>query len=434
MKNVLMIVPFFPPNAGGGAYRPLGFVKYLGRSGWNPTVVTMASNSFWITDDSLVAEIPADCDVRRTPTMSAQALLSKFRGKPEASTGQGNRQVRSSRIFKILRTLGSATLVPDTYRGWYPFAVREGLRACREKPVDAIYSTSPPETSHLIGLRLHQETGLPWVADFRDPWMNLYLLPSPTPVHKRLHERLERRVCEKAYIVVTSPWHREVLAEKYPRLGEVALIPNGYDPSDIEPVMDIRPPSDEFRIVHAGMLTQSRSAAAFLKALKIFFDESAGARERTQVVFLGPRESENDRAREELGLGDSVSFRDTVSHAEALKIERASHILVLIKHANPIYDGIVPGKLYEYIGVRRPILALAPDGEASAIVRRHRRGEVARQDDPRAIADRLKLMADKHRNGTLETDYDLSPVAEYRRDVLTERLAERLDSLSRLRV
>ncbi len=433
MKNVLMIVPFFPPNAGGGAYRPLGFVKYLGRSGWKPTVVTMASNSFWITDDSLVAEIPSGCDVRRTPAMSAQALLSKFRGKSGGPAGEGKRQVRSSRIFGVLRTLGSAALVPDTYRGWYPFAVREGLKVCREKPVDAIYSTSPPETSHLIGLRLHEETGLPWVADFRDPWMNLYLLPTPTPIHRRLHERLERRVCDQASIVVTSPWHRDILTAKYPRLADVALIPNGYDPSDIERVRSIVPPSDRFQIVHAGMLTQKRSAAAFLRALKIFFDESAGAREGTHVVFLGPRESENDRAREELALGDAVSFRDTVSHAEALKIERASHILVLIKQANPLYDGIVPGKLYEYIGVRRPILALAPEGEASAIVRKYRRGEVARQDDPRAIADKLKLMVEKHRNGTLETDYDLSPVAEYRRDVLTDRLAERLDSLSRLR-
>jgi glycosyltransferase involved in cell wall biosynthesis len=408
-------------------------VKYLGRYGWEPTVVTMASNSFWITDESLLAEVPPGCDVRRTQTMSAQALLAKLRGGAKERCAGDSRQVRSSRAFALLRALGSAALVPDTYRGWRPFAVREGLKVCGEKSIAAIYSTSPPETSHLVALELQERTGLPWLADFRDPWMNLYLLPTPTPVHRWLHERLERRVCEEASVVVTSPWHRELLAAKYPGRPGAALIPNGYDPQQIEPVLGITPPADRFQIVHAGMLTQKRSAVPFLKALKILFDESAGARERVRVVFLGPRESENDAAAAELGLGDSVSFRDTVSHSEALKIERASHILVLIKHANPLYDGIVPGKLYEYIGVRRPILALAPGGEASVIVRRYRRGEVAPPSDPRSIADKLKLMYDKHRDGTLEVDYDLSTVSEYRRDVLTMKLAEHLDSLSETR-
>jgi hypothetical protein len=112
-----------------------------------------------------------------------------------------------------------------------------------------------------------------------------------------------------------------------------------------------------------------------------------------------------------------------------LKMERASHILVLIKHSNPLYDGIVPGKLFEYIGVERPILALVPEGEAKRIVSRLERGEVAPQGDTAGIAAKIKLMYEKHMRETLETDYNLAPVREYRRDVLAERLAERLDTL-----
>jgi len=421
-----MIIPFFPPNAGGGVYRPLGFVKYIEKYGWRPTVVTMESNSFWITDESLLADVPPGCDVRRTRTLSGQALLSSLRRR---NTNGQKPQVRSSRSFGVLRKFGAAALVPDTYIGWYPFALREGKKVLRGKSIDAIYSTSPPETSHLVAGRLHAVSGIPWVADFRDPWMNLYLLPTPTPLHARLHEKLERRVCREASVVVTSPWHRDVLAAKYPWMKRMALIPNGYDPSHLESVMDIAPPADHFEIVHAGMLTQKRSAAPFLQALRIFLDEVPGALERCRVVFLGPRESENDAAVEALGLSGIVSFRDTVPHAEALKIERGSHILVLIKHTNPVYDGIVPGKLFEYIGVGRPILALAPEGEASRIVRGRRRGEVAPQDDPVGIADKIKIMYERYTRGTLDTEYDLSPVPDYRRDVLAKRLAEHIDAI-----
>jgi glycosyltransferase involved in cell wall biosynthesis len=424
MKNLLMIVPFFPPNAGGGVYRPLGFVKYLGQYGWRPTVITMEPYSYWITDRSLVDDIPDGCDVRRTKTLSAQAVLSAFRGR----TNSGAKQVRSSRGFGFLRKIGAAALVPDTYIGWYPFALRAGRRVLREIPVDAIYSTSPPETSHLVALRLHLTTGIPWVADFRDPWMNLYLLPTPTRFHRRLHEMLEKRVCRHASLVVTSPWHRDALASKYPWIGRVDLITNGYDPSHIESVRSVHPEDDRFQIVHAGMLTQKRSAVPFLKAMRIFLDEVPGAAQRCRVIFLGPRESENDAAVSELGLSSVVSFHDTAPHAETLKIERASHILVLIKHTNPLYDGIVPGKLYEYIGVERPVLALAPEGKAREIVARLARGEVVSQDDAVKIAGKIRLMYEKYLRGALETDYDLSPVPDYRRDVLAKRLAELLDT------
>jgi glycosyltransferase involved in cell wall biosynthesis len=423
MKDILMIVPFFPPNAGGGVYRPLGFVKYLGRCGWRPTVVTMDPDSYWIKDESLVDDIPPGCDVHRTTTMSGQAVLSALRRGARRGT-----QVRSSRRFGLLRKIGAATLIPDTYIGWYPFALSAGLRILRDKNIGAIYSTSPPETSHLVAWRLHRMTRIPWVADFRDPWMNLYLLPTPTALHRRVHEALESGVCRHASVVVTSPWHRDILVAKYPRIGRVTLITNGYDPSHIEAVSGIRPATDRFQIVHAGMLTQTRTAVPFLKAVRVFMDEVPDAADKCRVIFLGPRESMNEASVRELGLSSVVSFRDTVSHAETLKIERASHILVLIKHTSPVYDGIVPGKLYEYIGLERPVLALVPEGEAGDIVMRLRRGEVVSQNAPAEIAAKIKLMYQKHINGTLETDYDLSPVNDYRRDVLARRLADHLDT------
>jgi hypothetical protein len=124
-----------------------------------------------------------------------------------------------------------------------------------------------------------------------------------------------------------------------------------------------------------------------------------------------------------------VTFRASVAHHEALKIEKASHILLLIKHKNPDYDGIIPGKLFEYIGLQRPILALVPEGEAREIVTRLNRGATAPVDDPESIARALTTMYEKHRQNRLDRDYDLMPVEEYRRDVLAGRLAGYLDSM-----
>jgi glycosyltransferase involved in cell wall biosynthesis len=423
-----MIVPFFPPNAGGGVYRPLSFVKYLGKYGWQTTVVTPQAESFWITDPDLLEQVPPGCDVRRTRTLSGQYLLSAARGR-RTQNKQADSQVRSSRKFSMLRKIGSTILVPDTYIGWYPFAVREGRRVINEKKIDAIYSTSPPETSHLVAKKLHAISRIPWVADFRDPWMNLHLFPPPTRLHKRIHRRLERSVCERAAAVVTNRWHLELLENRYSGLRRVTLIPNGYDPAEAEAVAGIEPPREGFRIVHAGMLTQKRSAEPFLKALRFFIDANPEAESDCRVVFLGPRESDNDREVERLGLGSVVTFRGSVAHHEALKIEKASHILLLIKHENPDYAGIIPGKLFEYIGLQRPILALVPDGEAREIVTRLNRGTTAPVDDPEAIARALAVMYEKHRQNRLDPDYDLTPVDAYRRDVLAGRLAGYLDSI-----
>lgn len=424
MKNLLMVIPFFPPLAGGGVYRPLGFVRYLHEFGWQPTVLAPQGDSFWISDPSLMEKIPESCDVFRTRTLSAQRMLTVVRGNRAAK-----QQVRSSRGFSLLRGCGSFFLLPDTYIGWYPFALREGKRLLEEKKFDALYSTSPPETSHVVAHNLHKKYGLPWVADFRDPWMNLHLLEPPTPLHAALHRRLEKRVITNAGIVVTNRWHHDRMKEHVPDAARLTIISNGYDREEAELVDRIIPPADRFRIVHAGMLTQKRSAEPFLRALEIFIAGTPGSSERAEVLFIGPREDRNDEMVRRLGLERNVAFRDTVSHAEALQLERASHILLLIKQLDPLYSGIIPGKVYEYIGMRRPILALVPEGELAQMIRELRRGETVPQNDAREIAEILKTLYRKYEAGTLDTDYNLNFVPRFERRELAGKLAAFIDTL-----
>lgn len=424
MKRVLMVIPFFPPMGGGGVYRPLSMVKYLGHNGWQPTVIAPRGDAFWIRDEELTAQVPADCRVVRTEILSGQAVLARRRGEAPAS------QRRSSLGFGFVRRLASAFVLPDTYRGWAPYALRAARDVMREGSFDAVYSTSPPETSHLVARRIHDETGLPWVADFRDPWMNLYLLPRPTPVHTWLHRHMERGVCRRAHVVVTTRWHEALLRRRYPDMPSVTRISNGFDAAEAESVADIVPPEKPLRITHAGMLTQKRSAVPFLRGLRRFLDERPEARGDVDVLFAGAREDRNELAVDELELAGHVRFADTLPHSEALKTQRASHILLLIKHVNPAYDGLVPGKLFEYIGLRRPILALVPAGEARDMVASLRRGETIDPDDPVAIARTLDRLYAMYREGSLDQNYDLSPRRELTRERLAADMASVLDAAS----
>lgn len=430
MNRLLMIIPFFPPTAGGGVYRPLSFVKYLGRYGWQTTVVAPRGDAFWIRDDRLTRQVPPSCEVIRTRVMSGQAVLSRVR----RTRGQALApQKRSFGVFSIARKLAASFLIPDTYIGWRPYAVKAGREALARHSFDAIYSTSPPETSHLVALKLHELSGLPWVADFRDPWMNLHLLKPPTPLHAMLHRRLERRVCERANVVVTTEWQEALLRRRYPGIKSVTRISNGFDGREIETLEALRPAAPtagRFRMLHAGMLTQNRSAIPFLRALDRFLSQRPDVRGVFEVLFVGPREDKNENAVHELNLGDVVEFRDSVSHEDTLKLERSSHILLLIKHVNPDYDGIVPGKLFEYIGVRRPILALVPDGEARRHVERLKRGVAVGQDDVEGVAAKIGELFDSFTSGSLDAAFDLSPQPQFDRSTLAGDLARVLAGLT----
>jgi len=418
-----MLVPFFPPMGGGGVYRPLSFVRHLPSHGWRTTVVAPSPEAYWVRDKSLAARVPPECRVIRTRTWSAQAWLARGR-RGRAST------TRSSRGFGVARRAAAAVLLPDSYIGWYPFATRAALEIARTDPVDVVFSTSPPESTHIAARAVHRKTGLPWVADFRDPWMNLHLLDASSAWHRDIHRRMEKSVCAEAHVLVTTRWHESHLHQVYPK-ARVTRLPNGYDGEELAGLETLAPPpASPLRIIHAGMLTQRRSATPFLEALSRVLLADASLRGGIAVEFIGPRENENEQSVRRLGLADVVAFRDPLPHADTLRATRAAHILLLVKHDDARYDGLVPGKLYEYVGLRRPILALAPPGEARDLVTSLRRGEVASPSDLPAIEQALRTMIAHHRAGRLESSYDLSPRPELDRARIAADLAALLDGVA----
>ena len=428
MRKILMIINFFPPAGGGGVYRPLSFVKYLSRLSWHVTVVTPRPGEFWISDPGLEKEIPSSVRVVRTASLSGLRLLGAVRGG-----SAGGRSRRSSGAFAALRRFGELFLIPDTYAGWVPFAARAAGKLCRRERFDVIYSTSPPDSSHLAARGVSRAFGIPWVADFRDPWINLYLREPPTPIHRAVHERLERSVSRADLVLVTTAAHERLLAEKYPWC-RIERIPNGFDGEDFARDAGAhdagaRPAAGPFIVTHCGMLTLGRSAGPFLEGFAALKRRSPGAAADIRVVFIGARESANEECVRRLGLQGLVVFEDNLPHSECIARERRSHALLLIKHDDERYRGLVPGKLFEYIGARRPILAVVPDGEAAQIVRDLRRGETTRIGDPDGVARALETMYSRYRAGTLESSYSLGEVPQYSRSAEAARLSDLLARL-----
>ena len=368
MKRFLMIAYYYPPMGDGGVFRSLKFSRYMPEHGWTPSVICGDASDYWVKDESLLQQIPESVDVHPVAGLTGLGMLRRLRGGKSMSQGES----RSSGGFNFLRKISDLLLFPDSYSGWAGPAARKGRDLLARGDIDLIYSTGPPDTVHRVGARLAKESGLPWVADFRDLWYNLHLKPPPSEWHRRRHERAEAQVLKNASVVTVTEGWRKLLEERGGR--PVSLIRNGFDPADFEGIETPTEPEREFVMLHTGKLSLDRSALPFLEGLRKFLDIRPDLEDKIRVDFLGPRESENETVLEELRLTKQVRFTGSLPHHEALRRQRGADLLLILHQSEERYRDLVPGKCYEYAGAGRPVLAIAPDGELSGLVNEFKLG------------------------------------------------------------
>lgn len=325
--------------------------------------------------------------------------------------------------------------MPDAYVGWFPFALAAARARLARGGVDVLFTTSSPDTAHLVGLVLRERCAVPWVADFRDPWVRRLTFSAPTRFHLRLHEWLERRVLERAdRVVVTNEETREDFLTRHagiPR-SRFAVIPNGYDPEDVAPLREhsrapVAGASRRLVLVHAGLLSGKRTLAPLVAALRELFRARPDLRPRLLVRQIGPRENVNDALVAAAGLDDVVEFNGPVHHARVLAEMAAADVLVLIEADEPAGSLITPGKIFEYLVSGRPLLALVPSGPAAALVRATGGGEVVTPSDSSGIAQVLGGWLD---HGPPPPPPRGEILVAYARPALAARLAALLDELA----
>lgn len=445
-RTVLMVLYFFPPVGGISTSRNIRNVEHLPGFGWTPVVVTPVDAAYPVKDPSLVDLVARSVDVVRTGSFEAghvrewisrgARLLRPIRRREAtarpypAVDGATNPEASLSRprepggmLFRLRRFV----FFPDDQIGWLPFAVLAALRRHRTAPVDAVYSTASPITSHLVAGLLKRRTGVPWVAEFRDPWLGTELSKPSSWLHRRLQAKVERWIIRTAdKVIFLAPSMARMYQGRYPFATNFTVIPNGYDRSETAPSARNPAARDRFRIVYTGLLFRPNELAVFLDGLKRLVTRRPELVEELEILFYGAVDPAcqriADQTLEDAQLRRIVGFRGYVPRREAIQaIADADAALVLLGSGSNM-DVYIPGKLFDYLGQSRQILAMIPLGDAWDVLDELGWGVTA-EPEPSQVEQAIeRLMTLPPPTGPADPD------GRYDRVALARRLAETLDA------
>jgi glycosyltransferase involved in cell wall biosynthesis len=355
MPRVLIISYYFPPAGGPAVHRIMGWVRNLPAFGWDPVVLTVEGGMSASRDEKALADIPPDVPVYRTKTLEPFALYNRLRGKPAdfalpiGDVGQNT----SGLAGAAARWVRANIFIPDARVGWLPYALPAARQIIKKEHIDAVFTSSPPPSTHLIGYRLAKRTGLPWLADFHDPWTAVYYnenLPR-TRWAKALDRHLEQKVVRSATAVSTvSEMFRETLG---PTGRRAHIIPNGYEESDF--VAPIAPIDEQFQLVYCGNLIPLHKPEPVFDAISSLARENAEFRRTLRLVFVGNVLPGVQEMIGRYGLTDFTDLKGFVPHSEAITWMRKATVLLLISPGH-----ILPSKVFEFLATGRPMLTLAP--------------------------------------------------------------------------
>lgn len=435
--KVLILAYLFPPIAGGGIPRPLKFCKYLPEYGWNTVVLTVDPSYHVSLDESLLEQVPAQTPVYRAKEFNPYETLNRLRttkngGAPPSfsSSSPSSSQRFKASLFQLIKNAKNHVLVPDDHVLWVPFAVRKGMQAIREQKIDVIYSTSGPYSSHLVGRALQKRTGLPWIADFRDPWtQNMHR--SGIFWREKAEEKMEKSVMTHADVVLTvTRTFAENFKAKYPQIQRLEVIHNGYDPEDYTKI-ESQPVPDRFVLAYTGVFYQKRNPRLFLQAVSELVNEGVVNQRHLLIRFAGvfdyPGQSENREAVEKYGLKDVVETPGYLPHQDSLSLLKSADVLLLFGDTAPGSGAYIPGKVYEYMAVQRPILALSRKGETSSIVENLHLGKVVDPEDKEAMKTAVRSFYEDWLKGKADSEYaknlDDERLLMYRRDQQAKELS-----------
>jgi len=378
MKKVLIITYYWPPSGGAGVQRWLKFSKYLPEFGCTPIILTVDENqaSYAQLDHSLVEEINPEIKVHRTRTFEPYKLYRRLTGKKEIPYGGFSNQKKVTLFEKLSRFVRGNFFVPDPRRGWNKYALRKALELIKAENIESVITSGPPHSTHLIGQKIKDQTGIRWIADFRDPWTDIYYYKELFhSLPARLYDRsLEKRVLSGADKIITvSEEVKKLLLRKIPGFQEkIAVIPNGYDESDFENVAVLK--NEFFTITYTGTISMSYRIEQFIEAIDLL---PAEVKTKIKIRFVGNVPDEILNLFKNKNLGSMVEVLGYIPHKEAVVQMVSASMLLMAIPDSPDNKGIVTGKFFEYLAAKRPILAMGPvGGDVDLLVQRCNAGKL----------------------------------------------------------
>ena len=415
LNHLLMIAYFFPPVGGSGALRPLKLAKYLPDFGWRPVVLTVRNPDwYYARDPELLEELPDSVTIHRSFMLRAAWFYRLLN------------PLRNNRIDNWIRQW---VLHPDPQIGWIPFGLAAGLRLVRKYNIRAIYSTSAPLSGHLIAARIKQITGIPWIADFRDEWVENPDISQPSRLHRKFHYGLEKRIVQQAdHVIAAAPGFCRMLKKHCADSCRITPLTMGFDPEDfaqpLHAVADGQP--DRFTIAFAGIYYGSFRPTGFLDAIETLINDGEIDPGKIRVLFVGANHPGESGFADRYGICGYTGF---VSHRRALGIIRTCDALLLLL-SRERGDYVIPSKTFEYMASGKTILALVPEnGEVASIIRRTGTGRVVDFEDRDALKPVLLQLYEDWKNDGRIIPNPPRRIEKYNQKIITGKLAELLDNL-----
>lgn len=416
--KVLIVTYYWPPSGGSGVQRWLKFVKYLQEFGIEPVVYTVANPKYPIIDASLEREIPTNITVLKQPIWEPNTILNLFK-KNTIKESAGFLNPNPSFVGRILQYIRANYFIPDARKFWVKPSVVFLENYLLKNSVDAIITTGPPHSLHLIGLELKKKLNLKWISDFRDPWTEIdYFeqLPLSNKATKKHHE-LEAEVLKKSDAVLVVG---KTMKEKFQQFTKsIYVITNGFDTveNQKEVALDAR-----FTITHIGLMNADRNPYSFWKAIQEIAHENDQFAEEYQIQLIGKVAAEVKDWVRKLKVENVIDL-GYLSHKEVNEYQRKSQVLLLAVNNVKSAKGIITGKIFEYLQAKRPILAIGPeDGDLAEIIKDTNSGTIVGFNDIEAIKVEVLKMYASFKNGTLKIDS--KNINQYHRKNLTQKLSE----------
>ncbi|RME18706.1 MAG: glycosyl transferase family 1 [Bacteroidetes bacterium] len=434
MKKILIITYYWPPSGGSGVQRWLKFVKYLTKNNYHCIVYTPRNPEIPVIDHSLEKDIPnQNFELIKTKILEPYLLYKLFTGKSSKDkitvSFLNEKQKTKSLTEKISQWIRGNIFIPDAKILWIKPSVKILSTLLKTNKIDVIISTGPPHSLHIIALKLKQQfPDIKWIADFRDPWTNIDFLNELqlTSYALQQHKNLEKKVVQTAdRIISVSPTLTKELSLLDPSNKEKFFtITNGFDEDDYINIPPAANTNKNFIITHAGLIPSNRNPQVLWKALFELRNENK-LPENLKIQLIGKTDALIMEEIKKHQLEKYIEKLDYLPHSEVIKAESNANVLLLIINNAPNSKGIITGKLFEYLALQKPIIAIGPpDGDAAKIIHQTHSGIIIDYDDVEGMKNALLKLFFHPITPTRKED-----ILPFSRRVLTHELIKIIEKL-----
>lgn len=405
----------------GGVQRTLKFAKYLLQYNWQPIVLTINPKKYFAIDEYLLKEaVDSGIIIERT-------------GKKKFEAGQIVTRVPKERFRKLKSKIGQLFFIPDSKISWKKKALRKIDKLWKKYDgFQLVYATAPPYTDFLIGQEVKKKYKIPLVIDYRDAWVDSKVLNFyPTPFHKSRNMKLEKKVIKDANVVITTNRRvKELLISRYGNIAynDIKIFPHGYDSEDFDTALTKKLPlTNKMRITYSGSF-YTRDPKFYFKAIKTFLSKHLELSDKVEFCFLGLFTKEHLHIAKSLKILNNLNLPGYINHFECVKYILASDVLFLLISRGENEDAAMPGKVGEYIGSRKNIIACIPEGVTKKILESYQAIKFVNDENPEKIADAIYEYYQLFEQNNMPVANE-EMVKQYDRKLLTTELAKEFNYL-----